>query len=57
VGRGRGQGGSKEFEFARGMREKVRGGCGFSSLMKQKKQGKIYFVIFIAGFFFKKNLL
>jgi hypothetical protein len=39
------------------MREKVRGGCGFSSLMKQKKQGKIYFVIFIAGFFFKKNLL
>jgi hypothetical protein len=38
VGRGRGQGGSKEFEFARGIREKVRGGCGFSSLMKPKKR-------------------
>jgi hypothetical protein len=40
VGGGRGQGGSKGFEFARGMREKVRGGYGFSSLMKQKKRGK-----------------
>jgi hypothetical protein len=53
MGGGRGQGGSKGFEFARGMREKVRGGYGFSSLMKQKKKGKIYFVIYIAGFFFK----
>jgi hypothetical protein len=51
VGRGRGQGGSKGFEFARGMREKVRGECGFSSLMKQKKKAKICFVIYIAGFF------
>jgi hypothetical protein len=37
------------------MREKVRGECGFSSLMKQKKKAKICFVIYIAGFFFKKN--
>jgi hypothetical protein len=29
------------FEFARGMREKVRGVYGFSSLMKQKKKLKI----------------
>ena len=35
------KGGSKGFEFARGIREKVRGGCGFGSLMKQKKRGKI----------------
>jgi hypothetical protein len=27
----------------------------FSSLMKQQKGGKICFVIYIAGFFFKKN--
>jgi hypothetical protein len=38
-----------------GQRERVRGGvrdfvtCGFSSLMKQKKKGKICFVIYIAG--------
>ena len=30
------------------------GEYGFSSLMKQNKKGKIYFVIYIAGFFFKK---
>ena len=40
------------FEFARGMREKVRGEYVVSSLMKQKKRGKICFVIHIAGFFF-----
>jgi len=36
-------------------RERVRGECGLSSLMKQKKKAKICFVIYIAGFFFKKN--
>ena len=30
----------------------VRGSKGFSSLMKQNKNAKIYFVIYIAGFFF-----
>jgi len=40
VGRGRGQGGSRGFEFARGMREKVRGEYRVSSLMKQKKKLK-----------------
>jgi hypothetical protein len=34
------------------MREKVRGEYRFSSLMKQNKKGKIYFVIYMAG---KKN--
>ena len=28
----------------------VRGECGLSSLMKQKKKAKICFVIYIAGF-------
>jgi hypothetical protein len=37
------------------MREKVRGEYRFSSLMKQKKNAKICLVIYIAGFFFKKN--
>ena len=37
------------------VREKVRGEYGFSSLVKQNKKAKIYFVIHIAGFFFKKN--
>jgi hypothetical protein len=37
------------------MREKVRGENRVSSLMKQKKRGEIYFVIYIAGFFFKKK--
>ena len=32
---------SKGLEFARGMKEKVRGEYGFSSLMKQKKKLKI----------------
>ena len=43
------------FEFARGLREKVRGVYGFSSLMKQKKKGKNYAVFCFAGkriFFF-----
>jgi hypothetical protein len=34
---------------------RVRGGYGFSSLLKQNKKAKICFVIYIAGFFFKKN--
>jgi hypothetical protein len=33
------------------VRDKVRGKCGFSSLMKQKKKAEICFVIYIAGFF------
>ena len=33
-------------------REKVRGEYRVSSLVKQNKKGKIYFVIYIAGFFF-----
>jgi hypothetical protein len=37
------------------MTEKVRGRCGFSSLLKPKKKGKTYLVIYIAGFFFKKK--
>jgi hypothetical protein len=41
--------GSKGFEFARRMREKVRGEYRVSSLMKQKKKAKICFVIYIAG--------
>jgi hypothetical protein len=36
------------------MREKVRGECGLSSLMKQKKKAEICFVIYIAGLFLKK---
>jgi len=35
------QGGSIGFEFARGMSDKARGQYRFSSLMKQKKRGKI----------------
>ncbi len=42
------------FEFARGMREKVRGEYRISPLMKQKNKGKICFVVHIAG---KKKLL
>jgi hypothetical protein len=41
VGRGRGQGGSKGFEFAREMWVKVGGEYRVSSLLKQKKKGKI----------------
>ena len=37
------------------VREKVRGVYRVSSLVKQNKKGKICFVIYIAGFFFKKN--
>ena len=37
------------------MRDEVRGVYGFSSLVKQNKKAKICFVIYIAGFFFKKN--
>ena len=32
-----------------GQRERARGGCGFSSLVKQKIKGKICFVMHIAG--------
>ena len=37
------------------VRERVRGECEFSSLVKQNKKAEICFVIYIAGFFFKKN--
>ena len=33
----------------------IRGEYRFSSRMKQNKKAKICFVIYIAGFFFKKN--
>ncbi len=49
------KGGSIGFEFARAMREKVRGEYRFSSLMKQKKKGAKYAVFCFAGkrnFFF-----
>jgi hypothetical protein len=36
------------------VRERVRGECGFSSLVKQNKKAEICFVIYIAGFFFLK---
>ena len=36
-------------------RDKVRGEYRVSSLMKQNKKAKICFVIYIAGFFLKKN--
>jgi len=38
------------------VRDKVRGEYRFSSVVKQKIKAKICFVIYIAGFFFKKNL-
>jgi hypothetical protein len=34
---------------------RVRGEYGFSSLVKQNKKAEICFVIYIAGFFLKKN--
>jgi hypothetical protein len=37
------------------MREKVRGEYRVSSRIKQKKKSKICFVIYNAGFFFKKH--
>ena len=46
---GEGKRGVKGLSSRAEVREKVRGG--FSSLMKQKKKGKICFVIYIAGFF------
>ena len=48
-GGGRRLGASIGFEFARRMRDKVRGEYRVSSLMKQKKKAKICFVIYIAG--------
>jgi hypothetical protein len=42
-------GGSKGFEFARGMWEKVRGVYRVSSLVKQNKKAKIYAVFCFAG--------
>ena len=36
-------------------RVRVRGVYRFSSLVKQNKKAKICFVIYITGFFFKKN--
>ncbi len=47
--------GSKGFEFARRMREKVRGEYRFSSLMKQKKKRKITLSFTSPDFFFKKK--
>ena len=47
---------SVTFEFARGVRDKVRGEYRFSSVVKQKIKAKICFVIHIAGFFLKKQL-
>ena len=37
------------------VRVRVRGEYGFSSLVKQNKKAEICFVIYIAGFFFKKK--
>ena len=44
-----------ESQRARRVRVRVRGEYGFSSLLKQNKKAKICFVIYIAGFFFKKK--
>jgi hypothetical protein len=52
---GEGKGGVKGLSSRAEVREKLGGGCGFSSLMKQKKKAKICFVIYIAGFFLKKK--
>jgi hypothetical protein len=46
------RGGVKGLSSHAEVRDKVRGGCGFSSLMKQQKKAKICFFIYIAGFFF-----
>jgi hypothetical protein len=48
------EGKTKGFIEPKGSR--ARGGCGFSSLMKQKIKGKNCAVFCFAGFFFKKNL-
>ena len=48
------QGGSKGLSSCAEVRVRVRGEYRFSSLMKQNKKAKICFVIYIAGFFFKK---
>jgi hypothetical protein len=48
------EGGSIGFEFARKMREKVRGEYRVCSLMKQKKGGGNYAVLYFAG---KRKLL
>jgi hypothetical protein len=55
VGRERRSGGSIGFEFARGMSARTRGGCGFSSLMKQKKKGENLLRILHRRIFFKKK--
>ena len=52
---GEGKGGVKGLSSRAEGREKVRGVYRVSSLVKQNKKGKICFVIYIAGFFFKKN--
>ena len=38
-----------------GRRERVRGGCGFSSLMKQTKKGGKLRCLLLRRIFFKKN--
>jgi len=50
-----GKGGVKGLSSRAEVREKARGEYGFSSLMKQNKKAEICFVIYIAGFFFKKK--
>jgi hypothetical protein len=50
---GEGKGGVKGLSSRAEVREKVRGEYRFISL-EAKKKGKFYFVIYIAGFFFKK---
>ena len=52
---GEGKGGVKGLSSRAEVREKVRGVYRFSTLVKQNKKGKICFVIYIAGFFFKKK--
>ncbi len=54
-GRREKEGGVKGLSSRAGVRDKVRGDCRFSSLVKQNKKAKICFVIHIAGFFFKKQ--
>jgi len=45
------KGGVKGLSSRGWVKGKTRGGCGFSSLMKPKKKGKVCLVIYIAGFF------
>jgi len=53
--KGEGKGGVKGLSSCVEVRVRVRGEYGFSSLVKQNKKAEICFVIYIAGFFLKKN--